>query len=162
MDAIMIAVTVVGDLGVVWILLAGIFISMKKYRKWGFLLMGVLFVNYIGSELILKLIIARPRPFIVNSDIDLLIKPPEGYSMPSSHAVSSFSAFWTAKRASNKIGIVCLVLACMVAFSRVYLYVHYFTDIICGAVLGIAWAQLTYEIARRKGWIQIHDNLKRS
>jgi undecaprenyl-diphosphatase len=83
----------------------------------------------------LKLIVARPRPFIVG-DAQLVGKAPEGFSFPSQHAAFSFTMATTTVLYRRTLGIIALLSAALVAYSRVYLGVHYWGDIIAGAIIG--------------------------
>ena len=95
----------------------------------------------------MKNLIARERPFnnplgLLNETMLLIPAPIDRYSFPSGHTLSSFAAAWCVFLRNRKAGAWCIVLAVLIAFSRLYLYVHYTTDIIFGAVFGIlsAWA----------------------
>jgi len=137
LDTAMMFITRLGDMGLLWLLTAVVFTSRKKYRAIGITMLISLALMLLLGEFGLKPLIARSRPFTENPDIVLLISEPSGYSFPSSHAMSAFAAatpiFWHLKR----LGIGALVVAALIAFSRVYLYVHYPSDILAGSVLGI-------------------------
>lgn len=137
MDKIMIFITSIGDLGLVWILLAISLLFVKKYRKIGFLvLLSLLLANILG-ELILKNIVQRPRAFLQYPGIEILIKAPTSYSFPSGHTASSFAAATILSMYFKKYGWMSYILSSLIAFSRLYLFVHYPTDIIGGILLGI-------------------------
>ncbi|MCL1832345.1 MAG: phosphatase PAP2 family protein [Oscillospiraceae bacterium] len=135
-DTLMIVITKLGDKGVAWILAAIVLMITKKYRKVGFTMAIALILNLLLGEITLKPLFSRLRPFI-DSDITLLISEPHGYSFPSSHAMSSFAAATAITWYHKRVGICALVLAGLIAFSRLYLYVHYLSDIIVGSVLGV-------------------------
>ncbi len=147
LDKVMPFVTKLGNLGVIWIVISIILILSKKYRKAGILAIYSLVIAAILGEGLIKNIIARPRPFMEISDIDLLIPKPTSYSFPSGHTASSFAATTAyVKMIDNKKIVIPLVLlACMIAFSRLYLMVHYPTDILGGVVLGLLSAKLAYK-----------------
>ena len=81
--------------------------------------------------------VGRVRPFVDDPAIKLLITPPHGFSFPSGHSGSSFAAAVTLFYFNKKFGTGALVLAAMIAFSRVYLYVHYPSDVLIGSLLGV-------------------------
>lgn len=138
LDNVMSFVTVLGNAGALWIMLAVLFLILKKYRKDGFALAVALILSAVICNLILKNIVCRPRPFTVNTYVNLLISPPYGYSFPSGHTCSSFAAASVLlKTAYKKISIPSLILAVLIAFSRIYLYVHFPSDVLAGAVIGI-------------------------
>lgn len=145
LDFIMPYITHLGSGGSVWITISCIMLLFKKSRKAGVTLLLSLLLGLIVSTLGLKHIIARERPFntagaLMNAN-SLLIGIPSGrFSFPSGHSVSSFSAAAALMIYDRKIGLPALVLAALIAFSRLYLYVHFPSDVIAGAVLGILFA----------------------
>lgn len=145
LDALMPAVTFLGSGGTIWILAAIFLICFKKSRKTGIAVMLSLLIGLLLSTLLLKGIVARERPFNLPEGLlssgELLIGVPSGrYSFPSGHAVSSFAAAAVIFMYNKKIGIPAIILAALIAFSRLYLYVHFPTDVLAGAVLGICFA----------------------
>lgn len=143
-DIVMPFMTFLGDKGLIWLIVCIILIISKKFRKEGIVLLIALMVTTLVGEGIIKHIIKRPRPFITMPDIKLLINRPSSYSFPSGHATSSFTAATVLGYYFKKYKIFFYSIATLIAFSRVYLYVHYPSDVITGAVLGtlIAWLVL--------------------
>lgn len=138
LDSIMSFVTKLGNFGIVWIALAIVLICIPKTRKSGVILFAALAVDIILCNGILKNIFVRLRPCDINTTIQLLIPRPSGYSFPSGHTSSSFAAVTALFLAKEKkIWIPALVLAILIAFSRMYLYVHFPTDILGGIAVGI-------------------------
>ncbi len=149
-DTIFVYITYLGEVGFIWILLSLLMLISKKYRIYGFLsLMALLFTFLIG-EVGLKNIIARERPFVADPSITLLLHAPSSFSFPSGHSGSSFTAATIIYFANKKLGICAYILAFLIAFSRVFLHVHYPTDVICGAVLGIIVAHIVIFIYKKK------------
>ena len=132
-------ITRLGDAGMVWILLAVILLVIPKTRKYGLVLMTALCVDLVLCNGILKNLFARIRPCDINTQVQLLIARPDDFSFPSGHTAASFTAV-TALYLSGekKLWKPALMLACLIAFSRLYLYVHYPTDILGGILVGIA------------------------
>ncbi len=145
-DAFFSFITHLGDAGAVWIAIAVICLLFKKTRKCGIMLGLVLILGTLVGNVALKNIIARPRPFLQNPDMlnSLLISAPHGYSCPSGHTLSSIECAYVIFLNNKKWGIPALVVAVLIAFSRMYLYVHFFTDILLGTVIGIGLAYLVY------------------
>lgn len=140
LDALMPAVSRLSDHGEIWILLALVLLVSKRYRHVGVSVAMALILDLICCNLILKPLIGRARPFSVNPAAELLIAPPLDASFPSGHTAASFAAataLWTTSK-SPWMGIPAMALAILTAFSRLYLYVHWPSDVLGGAVLGIA------------------------
>ena len=148
MDTVMVWVTKSADLGLIWIIPAVICLFFKKTRKIGITVLISLAIALIVSSGILKPIFSRLRPF-EHMDFTLLIAPPHGSSFPSSHTVTSFAAATAIFLQSKRFGIPAIILAAIIAFSRMYLYVHFLSDILVGAVLGIAIGLLGSKLYRK-------------
>ena len=152
MDGFWVFVTHLGDGGYLWIALGVALLFFKKTRPIGFTVLISLLINFIITNVTLKDLIARPRPFVVNDTIVTLIKAPTSYSFPSGHTSGSFSAMLALYRwVPKKIGIPAIILASMIAFSRMYIGVHYPTDILGGIVVGFMSSIWAYYLVRRVG-----------
>lgn len=130
------ALTTMGSGGILWILMCLILMIPKTTRKIGMTAALALAVTAILNNLILKNIMARPRPFTY-ADIELLIAAPRSYSFPSGHAASSFAAATAVFLGNRKFGVIALILAALVAFSRLYFFVHFPSDVAVGSLEGI-------------------------
>lgn len=139
-DVFFAAITHLGDAGVFWILLSVLLLCFKKTRGCGAAMATALIIGVLTGNLLLKNIIARPRPFIQDPVLQniLLISPPSGFSCPSGHTLASFECATVAFAFNKKWGVGALILAALIGFSRVYLYVHFLSDVLFGMVLGIA------------------------
>lgn len=134
---IMIFFTKLGDYGFIWLLMIAYLGVFKKEKKKALVLLFALIgVSLIGN-IVLKNIFMRPRPFVTYPYIDLLIQAPSGYSFPSGHSSSSFMMAYMLSYFYPKQRKWFWCLACVIAISRMFLFVHFPTDILAGAVLGI-------------------------
>lgn len=123
---------------------------LPKTRKTGIIVAAALLMNLILCNLILKNLVARVRPYDVNTAIAILIKKPLDFSFPSGHTAASFAAMTALFLAKmKKAWIAALVLAVLIAFSRLYFYVHYPTDVLGGAVVGILSGIIGYAIVEK-------------
>ena len=138
MDFLMLKITMLGNGGAVWILSAVGLLATKKYRKYGAILLAGLAAGVLTGNLMLKPLIARPRPCWLDESVALLIQNPTDYSFPSGHTLSSVIGATVLTKANRKFGIIAIPLAALIAFSRLYLYVHFPTDILGALVLGAA------------------------
>jgi undecaprenyl-diphosphatase len=147
LDRLMPAITHLGDAGILWILLAVLFLCLPKYRKAGLTMAVSLLVGLLICNATLKPLVARMRPFDYQllhfgKEIPLLIPKPRDFSFPSGHTNASFAAAMALLLHHRKTGIPAMILAFLIAFSRLYLYVHYPTDVIASVILGIGLAFL--------------------
>lgn len=137
-DVVMPFISGLGNAGIIWILLAVVLLFMPKTRKSGAILIVALCFDVILCNVILKNIFCRIRPCDVNTAIRLLVARPVDFSFPSGHTAASFAAVSALFFAGEqRLWKFTLVPAVLIAFSRMYLYVHYPTDILGGIVVGI-------------------------
>ena len=136
LDWIMPIFTSLGNLGLIWFVIAVILLFYKDYRKYGLMIIASLILCGLIGNVVLKNLVGRLRPCDVNTSIKLLIARPTDFSFPSGHTMSSFAPAVLLMFMNKKIGAVALVLASIIAFSRLYLYVHYPSDVIAGALIG--------------------------
>ncbi len=137
LDKVLPPITHLGDAGIFWILLGVVFLFSIKTRKLGFQMLAAMALGYLLGNLILKNVIARERPYTINTNIQLLIKEQLDYSFPSGHTLASFNSAITIFFYRKKWGLAALILAAIIAFSRMYLYVHFPTDILGGILLAM-------------------------
>ena len=149
LDKIMPLITALGNGGAIWIVIALIFLCFKKLRKTGFAIAIALILGVIIGNLFLKNIFCRIRPFDLAEGINLLINAPKDFSFPSGHTLSSVSSATVIFLCNKKMGIYFLVLAILIAFSRLYLYVHFPSDVLAGAVLGVIIANFSVFLSKK-------------
>lgn len=144
------AITFLGDGGWFWILLAVVLLIMKKTRKAGAVAAIALVIGALITNVCLKNMVARVRPYDTYSALIPIVTKPIDWSFPSGHTCASFaSAFVYFRLLPKKYGIPALVLACMIAFSRLYLGVHYPTDVLAGFLIGLLASVLAVWMVRR-------------
>ena len=135
--------------GMIWILLSVGLLIPKKTRKTGMLALLALAFSYLINNLLLKNLIARTRPYEVIAGLHTLIGAQRDYSFPSGHTGSSFAAAVVLFcRLSKRLSSFLLLLAFLIGFSRLYVGVHYPSDIIVGAISGTLIALVLLWIER--------------
>ncbi|MCI1930449.1 MAG: phosphatase PAP2 family protein [Clostridia bacterium] len=139
-------VTHLGDCGVVWIAIGAVLICFTHCLKSGSALFIALALSALLGNVLLKNIIMRQRPCWVDTSILTLLHNPSDYSFPSGHAFSSFACAFSVYLYDKNIGSILILLAIMIAFSRLYFGVHYPTDVIFGAIFGICTSFMSYRI----------------
>lgn len=149
LNILMPIITFLGNAGAVWFAAAIAMFFFKKYRDNSFLIIAGLACVYVIGNLILKNIVARARPFSINTAVELLISAPTDYSFPSGHTMSSFAAAVILCHTDKRPGGLALILAFLIAFSRLYLYVHFPSDVIAGLFIGAAIGQLVWVIGNK-------------
>lgn len=143
-------ISFLGEAGLIWIC-PGLFFAIRKTtRKIGItVLLSLIFCLIFGNGL-LKYLVARPRPCWRNPDIEMLIAIPKDFSFPSGHTMSSFAAAFSVFVWKRSWGVGAIVLAAIMAMSRLYFYVHYPTDILAGCIFGIILAFVAKYLVERK------------
>ncbi len=153
-DAVMPFLSRLGDFGLIWIVLAAALLCIPKSRRLGFVVAAALLVDLLLCNVLIKPIVARTRPYDINTLIELLVEKPFDYSFPSGHTAAAFAAVSAMFFVKNRLWIPSGILAVLIAFSRLYLYVHYPTDILGGIVIGIVsgavGAGIVQEIIKRR------------
>lgn len=157
LDPLMIGITHLGDAGIFWILLTAVLLLFKKTRQAGLVSALALVFSLVINNLWLKNMVARTRPYEVMDSLRLMIEQQHDFSFPSGHSGASFaSAFACWKMLPRKWGIACLILAVLIAVSRLYVGVHYPSDVLGGIATGIfcgflAWKVNEFLIRKKMG-----------
>ncbi|MFG6384148.1 MAG: phosphatase PAP2 family protein [Lachnospiraceae bacterium] len=142
-------ITKLGDAGIIWIALTAFLLTQKKYQKAGVSMAIALILGFIMTNMLFKNMIMRPRPFDTIPELYALV-PVGGWSFPSGHSTSSIAAavamFWHVPR---NMGISALVLGILICLSRLYVGVHYPTDVLFGALLGVLAAVCALWLTRK-------------
>lgn len=142
-------ITHLADGGAIWIALAVLFLFLPKTRPLGLALALALLLDLVLCNLLLKPLIARTRPFVLQPWVVLLIPSPEDFSFPSGHTAASFAAAFALLFSRSRHWLWAMPLAAIIAFSRLYLYVHYPTDILGGILVGLAAGWLGCQLCRK-------------
>ena len=147
LDTVMPIITLFGDAGIFWIAMSVVFMITKKYRKTGLSMILALVMGLLVCNIWLKPTVARMRPYDFQmeyfmKEIPLLVGGMHDFSFPSGHTIASFEAAVAIALNNKKLGIPALILAVLIAFSRLYMYLHYPTDVIVSILLGTALAFL--------------------
>jgi undecaprenyl-diphosphatase len=152
LNSIMIFVTSLGNGGMIWIVATLLLMIPKKTRKVGIMSAVALLGSLIINNNIIKNIVQRPRPFVKFTDLQIIIPTPSEYSFPSGHTASSFAAASVFYRHLPKqLGIPSVVLAGIIGFSRLYVGVHWATDVLAGWCVGAAVLMAAVYLIERFG-----------
>ena len=149
LDSFMPIFTAICNHGEIWILIGLILLLPKKYRIYGIILLIGLLMSLLICNMGLKHLVMRPRPSWLNPEYILLIANPTDYSFPSGHTTSSFVAATILTLTNRKFGYWAIPLAILLAFSRLYLYVHFPSDILAGVIIGTAIGLVTFFVMRK-------------
>ena len=138
LDGSMCFITRLGDSGILWVTLTALLLVFRKTRRVGCVLAAALLIDAVLCNLLLKPLVARIRPCDILADVQLLISRPDDFSFPSGHTAASFASVTTLWLAGKKqCALAAQPLGVLIAFSRMYLFVHYPTDIIGGVLVGV-------------------------
>ena len=141
LDQIMLGITkIMGSYGQIWLFVALGMIIFKKTRKIGICVFLSYVLVLVLGHVCLKDLIARPRPCHIDESIELLVKRPTSYSCPSTHTAWAFAGATSIYLYLKRAGIIAFIIAAIMGFSRMYLFVHFPTDVLFGIILGVVLA----------------------
>lgn len=149
LDPIMIFITNLGNDGLVWLSLAAVLLCFRRTRRAGICVLTAMLICLLVGNLGLKNWVARVRPYHAMEGWEVAIPHPNGFSFPSGHTMHALGAATAILLCNRKLGTAAMVLAIMIAFTRIYLGVHYPTDVMAGMVLGAAAAMLSCAAVNR-------------
>ncbi len=135
MDRIMTSLTFLGDYCLIWLVITLIF-YINGDRKYAYLMIATMLITNAINNGLIKSLFRRKRPFELYDDITIFIPEPYGSSFPSGHSATGFCCAVIVAYYSLTLGIFALVLAGLIAFSRMYLRVHFFSDVLVGSIVG--------------------------
>ena len=135
-NPIMIFFSTIGNSGAVWLILGAFLIFSKRNKKAGLYVILSVALCYVFNDLIIKPIVARPRPFLEIEALTVLVSKPGSYSFPSGHACAGFAASYVLTKFYGKKGAAFYALAVAISISRPFVGVHYPSDILVGAIVG--------------------------
>ena len=153
LDIVMPIVTFTGNLGIIWIVIALALIVDKPYRVIGISIILTLIIGTIVGEGIVKHIVRRVRPCNKQDNTGLHGLKPISYSFPSGHTLSSFAAAEMLSLFFTEYRIIFMAIAFLISLSRLYLYVHYPTDVIAGFIIGVLCSKIIFIILQH-GYVQ--------
>lgn len=154
-DEIMPPITALGEYSIFWLVLGFILIISKKYRKVGILTVLTVLLTIIIDGAIIKNIVQRPRPFLQVTTINMLITKPLDYSFPSVHTAAAVAACLILFKTIKKYSIPFIFLAMLIAFSRLYLFVHYPSDVFGGFILGLVSSKIVLYFSEKSKYFSI-------
>lgn len=140
-----------GNAGIFWIAVSILLLIPKRSRRAGIIALASIVITFCICNLWLKNAVARVRPYEVINGLTILIGEEDTWSFPSGHAASSFAASIAILRCAKKwLGIPCVCIAALIAFSRLYVGVHYPTDVIGGIAIGMIVALVLSGLFRKR------------
>jgi len=136
LDPIMVAASRIGDKGIFWILLCVVLLLFGRTRKGGIYQGASLAAEYIICDLVIKKLVMRPRPYLDIENLSILVRLERSSGFPSGHTASSLACAFALTYVFGAKGAWAYIPAVLIALSRLYVGVHYPSDVLCGAVLG--------------------------
>lgn len=151
LDFIMPKITVIGEHGIGVIVIGVVMLIFRSQRKSGLVALTGMGIGALTVNVFLKNVVARQRPCWINPDVVLLAPVPKDYSFPSGHTLHIFILATVLMYYNKKLGIPALILAVLMAFSRLYLYMHFPTDVLAAIVIGVGIGLLTILFYEKTG-----------
>lgn len=149
-DRIMKAITHLGDMGIFWVIIITVLMLSKKYKKTALIMALTLSIGLLITNLVLKNSVHRKRPFHAIEELFPLIEKPKDWSFPSGHATSSIGCgLAMLKNMPKKYGISGFTIGILISLSRIYLGVHYTSDVVAGALIGTVSALSSEKIINK-------------
>ena len=151
LNSLMKAITHLGDRGIFWILMAVLLLLYSERRRVGFSVMAGLLLSFLVNNVFIKNVVRRIRPYEVIDGLESLIGKVGEFSFPSGHTASSFVAatIIACMLPQKRYGIAAIILAALIGFSRMYVGVHYPTDVLFGAASGVLLGMLVARFSKR-------------
>lgn len=142
--------TKLGSIGLIWIVLSFLMLCFRSTRRAGMVAMLAMLLGLLCANGVLKHLAARPRPWLDVEGLIPLIDEKDPNSFPSGHACAAFAcaAVWWKSLPKRWMAIVGLALAACMAFSRLYVGVHYPSDVLIGALVGWLCGWVAYRVTR--------------
>ncbi|MGN0156613.1 MAG: phosphatase PAP2 family protein [Lachnospiraceae bacterium] len=143
-------ITHLGDMGIIWIVISLLLLLRKGTRRAGMMSLISLALCFCVTNLFLKNLFNRIRPYEVVNGLELLIEKQKDFSFPSGHSASSFaSAVVLYKTLPKRYGVIILGMAFIISLSRLYVGVHYPSDVIAGIMIGTITAIAVIMVQKR-------------
>lgn len=147
---IMKLLSTLGNAGAFWIVLTLLLLYLRKTRRIGCYCAAAMLLTFLVVNCAVKPIVARTRPYDVFPELSILVARQRDFSFPSGHSANSFACAWALFRvAPRSWGISALIFAALIALSRLYVGVHFPTDVLAGGVIGILLAEAAVRLLRR-------------
>ena len=158
LDPIMIIYTQMGDAGILWIVLSVVLLCIPRTRKAGFVSLIAMLLGLLCTNVVLKHLVARPRPWLTVEGLRFLVEEHDPNSFPSGHTCAAFAAagIWWRTLPARWARVTALVMAILMGLSRLYVGVHFPSDVLAGAAVGLLAAWIVWmvwrTVAGKKGW----------
>lgn len=149
LDIVLGAFTYIGEAGIIWAAAALILLALKRGNAASLAIFISLALEGVFNELIVKHIFQRPRPFTLHPWVDTVVHRPSSWSFPSGHTCTAFAAATAIFCFNKRLGIAAYAVAAVIGFSRNYFYIHFPSDVLCGALLGVLLGIAAGFIAKR-------------
>ncbi len=147
-NRVMVNLTRLGNMGLIWFSTLSILFLGKIHRRAALAMLFSLLGSALLGNILLKNLVRRPRPFNQRKGYDILIPPPQDYSFPSGHTSSSFAAATILCFFIPALAIPAMIVAILIAFSRLYLCVHFLSDVLFSLFLGVSIAISVFFLMR--------------